>query len=133
MSIAGSQQRTLLELIAQLRPHWRRDRNLPARIQNLLARQRAFGARDRRLYRELIYAMLRYLPWVEVELDRDADSAVQLIAWLAADSPVTERFRAAFVSDWPACPRSVTEKKEIVASRLGNAPEFSQLMTRAAA
>ncbi len=127
MSIAGSQQRTLLELLAQLRPHWRRDRNLPARIQNSLARQRAFGARDRRLYRELIYTTLRYLPWVEAELDRDADSAVQLIAWLAADSRVTERFRAAFASDWPVCPPSVREKKEIVTGRLSQATAFSRL------
>jgi len=101
MSVAGSQQRTFLDLLAQLRPHWRRDRNLPARIQALLARHRAFGSRDRRLYRELIYTTLRYLPWIEPALDRDPALAVQLVASLAADSPATANFRAAHATAAP--------------------------------
>jgi 16S rRNA (cytosine967-C5)-methyltransferase len=104
MSRAGSQQRTLLALLAQLQPHWRRDRALPARIQTLLARNRAFGSRDRRLYRELIYTTLRYLPWVEPWLARDADRAVQLIVWLAQDEPATAGLRAELLPGWPAAP-----------------------------
>lgn len=101
MSHAGSQQRTFLALLGQLRPHWRRDRNLPARIQQLLARNRAFGSRDRRLYRELIYTTLRYLPWIEPALDREPDEAVRRVAWLAADLPATKAFRAAFATGEP--------------------------------
>ncbi|MGH7947555.1 MAG: hypothetical protein ACREF9_21490, partial [Opitutaceae bacterium] len=96
MSIAANQQRTFLRLIARLRPHWRRDAALPARIQSLLGAHREFGSRDRRLYRELIYTTLRHLPWIEPLLDRDPDEAVRLVAWLAADLPATSSFRLAF-------------------------------------
>lgn len=114
MSVAGSQQRTLLQLLAQLQPHWHRDRNLPARIHLLLARNRAFGSRDRRLYRELIYTTLRFLPWIEPDLSDNPESAVKTIAWLAADLPATVRFRAALVADWPACPADVAQKAEVL-------------------
>ncbi len=110
MSRAGSQQRTLLALLAALRPHWRSDRHLPARIQSLLARNRAFGSRDRRLYRELIYTTLRYLPWIEPHLDPAPDLAVRLVAWLAADAPASENFRAVHLADWPPCPFTLAEK-----------------------
>jgi 16S rRNA (cytosine967-C5)-methyltransferase len=107
-----------LGLIAQLRPHWRRDRNLPARIHTLLARNRAFGSRDRRLYRELIYTTLRYLPWLEPALEHDTDLAVRAVAWLAADSPSTAHFRNALIADWPPCPAGVAGKATELAQRL---------------
>lgn len=113
MSLAGSQQHTFLRLLAPLRPHWRRDRNLPARIQTLLTGNRAFGSRDRRLYRELIYTTLRYLPWIEPLLERDPALATRLAAWLAADSAATARFRADLVADWPPCPTSTAEKAAV--------------------
>src|SRR4051812_1813973 len=98
MSVAGNQQRTFLALIAQLRPYWRRDAALPARIQSLLASHREFGARDRRLYRELIYTTLRHLPWIEPLFDRDPTEATRRVAWLAADSPATKPFREMFAT-----------------------------------
>jgi len=101
VSIAANQQRTFLRLLAALQPHWRRDRALPARIQNLLTRDRAFGSRDRRLYRELIYTTLRHLPWIEPYLGSDPAEAVRRVAWLAADLPATAPFRAAFASGHP--------------------------------
>ena len=94
MSVAANQQRTFLRLLASLRPHWRTDAALPARIQTLLAAHREFGSRDRRLYRELIYTTLRYLPWVEPLLDAQPDEAVRRVAWLAAEVPATKAFRA---------------------------------------
>lgn len=114
MSIAENQQRTLLGLLAQLRPHWRRDRNLPARIQTLLSRNRSFGSRDRRLYRELIYTTLRFLPWIEPLLDREPERVTALIAWLAADVPATENFRRTFIAGWPACPSGVIDKASVL-------------------
>jgi len=117
MSVVGSQQRTVLALLQQLRPHWRNDRNLPARIQTLLGRHRSFGSRDRRLYRELIYTTLRYLPWVQTELDRDPENAAKLVAWLAADSPVTKKFRAELISDWPPCPSGVAGKVSVLTTQ----------------
>ncbi|MCR6657188.1 MAG: RsmB/NOP family class I SAM-dependent RNA methyltransferase [Opitutus sp.] len=98
MSVAGNQQRTFLRLLAALRPHWHRDQNLPARIQQLLARERSFGSRDRRLYRELIYTTLRHLPWIEPQLDTAPDEAVRRVAWLAAETPATRAFRESFAT-----------------------------------
>lgn len=101
MSIASNQQRTFLRLLGALQPHWRRDRALPARIQNLLTRDRAFGSRDRRLYRELVYTALRHLPWIEPVLATDPVEAVRRVAWLAADLPATVAFRTVFATGSP--------------------------------
>jgi len=64
-SPAASQGRVYLALFDALRPHVATDRNLPARLQQMLAREKRFGSRDRRLYRELLYTALRHLPWIE--------------------------------------------------------------------
>jgi 16S rRNA (cytosine967-C5)-methyltransferase len=107
MSVAGNQRQIFLRLAAVLRPHWRSDAALPARIQTLLAGDRRFGSRDRRLYRELIYTTLRYLPWIEPLLDSDPDEAVRQLAWLATESPATRVFRLTFaVGDAPAGDRA---------------------------
>ncbi|HEX2853005.1 MAG TPA: RsmB/NOP family class I SAM-dependent RNA methyltransferase [Opitutaceae bacterium] len=119
MSLVGSQQKVFLRLIAALRPHWRRDPGLPTRIQELFATNRSFGSRDRRLYRELIYTTLRFLPWVEPLLDSDPTRATQRVAWLAADLPATRAFRAASCVDWPASPATVAAK----AAHLGTKTE----------
>ncbi len=52
-------------LSAEIRPHLRRDSALPRRIKEIFARNRAIGSRDRKLYRELIYTYLRFLPWID--------------------------------------------------------------------
>jgi 16S rRNA (cytosine967-C5)-methyltransferase len=93
MNVVGSQRHTFLQLLAQLRPHWRHDPNLPERIQTMLRRRRGIGARDRRLYRELLYTAVRHLPWIEGRAD---DELVALVAALAADTAATRAFRAAF-------------------------------------
>lgn len=107
MSLAGSQQKVFLRLVAELRPHWTRDRNFPSRLQALFAANRGFGSRDRKLYRELIYTALRYLPWIEPLLDQDPERAAKTTAWLAADLPATRAHRAAVCADWPPTPPTV--------------------------
>lgn len=101
MSLAGSQARTFLRLLEALRGRWRRDPALPRVIQGLLAGERSFGSRDRRLYRELIYATLRHLPWIEPWLDTDPAEAVRRVAWLAAETPATARFRSELATGQP--------------------------------
>ena len=108
---AANQQRILLNLLGALRPHWRRDRDLPNRIRRLLAGEKAFGSRDRRLYRELTYTAIRYLPWIEPRLDNASDAAVAAIAWLAAETPATAGFRAGLTPGWPACPPSTAAQE----------------------
>jgi len=110
LSRAGSQKRTLVELLGRLRPHWRREAGLPARIDALLGGDRRLGSSDRRLYRELIYAVLRYLPWIESLLESNPSEAVRRIAWLAADTPSVRPFRAEISGDLPECPPGADAK-----------------------
>ncbi len=125
---AAGQQRAALELLGRLRPHWRRDLNLPKRIESLLAKDRRFGSRDRRLYRELIYAALRALPWIEPYLDSSPDLAVRRLAWLASDNPATRDFRAALAGDWPPCPPGFKERGEwLGADPLALLPDWLRL------
>lgn len=114
MSLAGSQKRTFLAMLSRLRPHWRSDAALPARIDSLLGGDRRLGSRDRRLYRELIYTVLRYLPWMEPLLDSAPGDAVARAAWLAADAPPLRAFREAVAAGLPPCPPGALERARIL-------------------
>ena len=118
MSLAGSQQKVFLRLLTVLRPNWHSDVNLPAGISELFAANRSFGSRDRKLYRELIYTTLRFLPWIEPLLDTDPERAAKIAAWLASDLPATRSYRAEICRDWPKCPPTVAAK----AAHLGADP-----------
>lgn len=109
-SPAASQGRVFLQLFAALRPHVTTDRNLPSRLQQLLAREKRFGSRDRRLYRELLYTALRHLPWIDARLALSPDEAVRATAWLAVDTPATHAFRAHWTAGWPETPLPVSQK-----------------------
>lgn len=116
MSIAGNQQQTYLRLASALRPHWRRDPAFATRVQQLLARERAFGSRDRRLYRELLYTTVRFAPWIEPLLSRDPNRAAAVAAWLAAELPATRDYRQAVAGHLPPCPPEVAAKAAILES-----------------
>lgn len=112
MSVADNQGQVFLQLLQTVRPHLRTDRALPERINRLLARDKRFGSRDRRLYRELLYTALRFWPWIESVLESEAHRAIQRTAWLAADSRDTARFRESILTDWPPCPESLEAKAD---------------------
>jgi 16S rRNA (cytosine967-C5)-methyltransferase len=114
VSRAGSQQRTFLEILGRLRPHLRSDPGLPARIDAVLGGDRRLGSRDRRLYRELVYTVVRYLPWIEPLLERAPSEAARRTAWLAADSPELGPFRAEVAGDLPECPAGADAKARIL-------------------
>jgi 16S rRNA (cytosine967-C5)-methyltransferase len=109
-AIAANQARTFLQLFAELRPHIRTDRNFPARLQQRLAKEKRFGSRDRRLYRELCYTAVRFLPWIETLLARSPDEAARAVVWLAADIPATRPLRETLIADWPSTPSTIAEK-----------------------
>lgn len=88
MSRVDNQRRLFLELVEELRPHWRRDPGQPRRLADWLARHRA-GSRDRRLYRELAYTLWRILPWVE---DAAPDVLLARVAHQAQLSKATQDF-----------------------------------------
>jgi len=117
--IAANQQRTFLALLGQVLPHVARDSALPRRIKELLGRNRALGSRDRRLYRELIYTALRYLPWVQPVLEREPERAAQLVAWLAPELKDTAAYRTATLEGWPALPATLAEKSALLRERFG--------------
>ena len=108
--IAANQQRLFLAFVAEIRPHLRRDSALPRRIKEIFSRNRAIGSRDRKLYRELIYTYLRFLPWIDPLLDTDAALASKITAWLAPELKPTSGYRAATCGDWPAAPATLAEK-----------------------
>jgi len=81
----------------------------------MLRSDRRLGSSDRRLYRELIYMALRYLPWIEPLLGSRDDEAVRRLAWLAGDTPAVNAFRSAIGPDLPACPPSVDAKAAFLA------------------
>ena len=114
MSRARSQQRTFLGIVALLRPHWRTDASLPLRIERTLAGDRRLGSRDRRLYRELVYTALRYLPWTEPLFDARPDEAVRRTAWLAAELPAVQMFRDEVTAGMPPCPAAAADKAAIL-------------------
>jgi 16S rRNA (cytosine967-C5)-methyltransferase len=103
-------------ILARLRPHWATDAALPARIEAVLGGDRRLGSRDRRLYRELIYATLRYLPWIAPLIDSDPDAAAGRAAWLAGDSPAVQPFRAEVAGNLPECPAGADEKACILSA-----------------
>jgi len=117
-NIAANQQRLFLDFVAQLRPHVRRDSSLPRRIKELMARHRAIGSRDRKLYRELVYTWLRYLPWIDPLLDTDPATAAKITAWLAPELKPTSPYRAAHCADWPPVPDSLADKAAVLSSQL---------------
>jgi 16S rRNA (cytosine967-C5)-methyltransferase len=118
-NIAANQQRLFLAFVAEIRPHLRRDSALPRRIKEIFARNRAIGSRDRKLYRELIYTYLRFLPWIDPLLDTDAALAAKITAWLAPELKPTSLYRAATCGDWPAAPATLTEKSTTLAGLVG--------------
>lgn len=120
--IAANQQRVFLGFLAELRPHVRRDSALPRRIKELLARQRAIGSRDRKLYRELLYTWLRFHPWIDPLLDTDPTTAAKITAWLAPELKPTSLYRAAHCADWPAVPTSLSEKATLLDRLLSESP-----------
>jgi 16S rRNA (cytosine967-C5)-methyltransferase len=117
-NIAANQQRLFLAFVAELRPHIGRDSALPRRIKELFARHRAIGSRDRKLYRELVYTYLRFLPWIDGLLDTDPTIAAKITAWLAPELKPTSAYRAAHCGDWPAVPDTLAAKSEILRSQV---------------
>jgi 16S rRNA (cytosine967-C5)-methyltransferase len=117
-NIAANQQRLFLAFVAELRPHLRRDSSLPRRIKEIFARNRGLGSRDRKLYRELVYTWLRFLPWIDPLLDTDAPTSAKITAWLAPELKPTSVYRAAHCGDWPPIPATLVAKSEFLGSQV---------------
>ncbi len=102
--IADNQRRYFLQFWRELAPYVRGDSALPRRIKEMLGRNRSVGSRDRRLYRELIYTSLRFLPWVEALAMARPDDFLRAVVWLAPGQKEIGAFGTAVLGDWPPCP-----------------------------
>lgn len=122
-SIALGQQQAFLRLWRRVQPHARSDRNLPSRIQDAL-RDRKFGSRDRRLYRELLYTAVRHLPWVEELAGRSDAEAARAVAWLAAPTPATRSYRTALLPGWPEVPGPMSGRAQQLGVSRALIPEW---------
>jgi len=109
-SIAANQGRTFLQLLAELSPFIRSDRNLPGRIQQRLAKERRFGSRDRRLYRELLYTAVRFWPWIEEIASRGESEMLRACVWLAAPLPPLATLRSQVAAELGATPFGILDK-----------------------
>ncbi|MFT3781822.1 MAG: RsmB/NOP family class I SAM-dependent RNA methyltransferase [Nibricoccus sp.] len=130
--IAANQGRTFLKLFEELSPFFRTDRNLPTRIQQRLGKEKKFGSRDRRLYRELIYTAARFLPWIETLWQQSQERALNAVVWLAESNTATQALKQSLPSDWPSLPSSVAEKAAFLEVTGSLFPEWFRLHCPAA-
>lgn len=131
--IAANQVRTYQQLLAELRPFFRSDRNLPARIQQRLTKERRFGSRDRRLYRELLYTAVRFLPWIE-ELEQISEpQALTAAIALASPLPALASLKTALPTELIELPSSIAEKARILGVQGPLVPDWTAEQCPAAA
>lgn len=114
-SFAANQARTFGVLLQAIRPHIRSDRNLPGRIHQAITREKRFGSRDRRLYRELLYTAVRHWPWFEeLETAASTDAALEAMVWLAAPLPSVQPLKELLGTRFPGLPETVAARAEVL-------------------
>lgn len=128
VAIARSQTHTFLRLWAELALHVHTDRALPARLDRLLRANRQFGSRDRRLYRELAYTTLRFLPWLERGLEDASSEALQALGWLCQDTAATRLVKGHWASGFPNLPATVDERAQILSGLTPSLPVTQSLL-----
>ena len=85
--ILDNQRRTAAQLIDALERLLTPGTPFLAELRRTMARHRGLGARDRRIYRELVFSWLRFRSWYERVRRDDERAAVDLLAALASDTP----------------------------------------------
>lgn len=95
MSIAHGQLRTFEKQLGRLRAHIGGEADLAALIEAELRAERSAGSRDRKLYRELHYTYLRFLPRLQ---SLAGDELGCELARLCSETPATHTFRRTFLS-----------------------------------
>lgn len=132
-AISANQGRTFQQLLAELRPFFRSDRNLPARIQQRLARERRFGSRDRRLYRELLYTAVRFLPWLEEREAISESHALEAVIALASPIPAVAPLKAGLTGPLAELPPTLVEKARVLSVQRPLVPDWTAEQCPAAA
>ncbi len=86
-SLVENQRRTAFFVIDELATRLTPGRPFMVDLRNLLAARRGFGARDRRIYRDLVFTWLRHRAWFDAVRERDQRRAMDVLVALAPDSP----------------------------------------------
>jgi 16S rRNA (cytosine967-C5)-methyltransferase len=128
--IADNQRRAALGLIAQLEPRLSPGRPFLPEVRGTIALNKGFGARDRRLYRELIFTWLRFRAWFDGARQIAGESAaMNLLVALAPDSPETSPLQSAAGVPGGVSLRNWTEARpRLVALAPGFEPELRALL-----
>lgn len=93
--ILENQRRNALLLIDAIAHRMPPGRPFIPEMRSAIAAHQGFGARDRRLYRELIFTWLRFRAWFERARASDPQLALNLLIALAPETPETEPLQAA--------------------------------------
>ncbi len=89
---ARNQRRTILELLGELPPMLAPGTNFTRALNQLFRQNKRFGSRDRRRYRALVFAYLRFQPWLE-SMENEPERLLDALIFLASDGPDLDSLR----------------------------------------
>lgn len=85
--VLANQRRAALEIIDDLARELTPGRPFLAILRTQLSRNKGYGSQDRRRYREIVFAWLRFRSWFDALRAIDGEKALDLLVLLAGDSP----------------------------------------------
>jgi 16S rRNA (cytosine967-C5)-methyltransferase len=93
--VLANQRRAALEIIDALARELTPGRPFLAILRTQLGRNKGYGSQDRRRYREIVFAWLRFRAWFDAIRVNDSEKALDLLLLLAGDSPEMMPLQAA--------------------------------------
>lgn len=93
--IVENQRRNVLTLVDAMAQRMPPGRPFIPELRSALAANAGFGARDRRLYRELIFTWLRFREWFDQARAIDPQLAINLLVALSPEAPEVMPLQAA--------------------------------------
>lgn len=112
-----NQRRTALAFIDALATRLTPGRPFLQELRSELALHKGFGARDRRLYRELVFTWLRYRAWFDAARTSNGETAaVDLLVALSSDAPETAPLQTALGVPGGLSGRPWSERRERLAA-----------------
>jgi 16S rRNA (cytosine967-C5)-methyltransferase len=127
--IIENQRRNTLTLIDAISHRMPPGRPFIPEMRSALAANQGFGARDRRLYRELIFTWLRFRAWFDRARAADPQLALNLLVALAPESPEVAPLQAALAPAGAISLRSVQSLRDGLSALLpGMTFELRELM-----